>query len=84
MPAIDTQQVNREPCLIDEHKQGTTFPSPTLVTPMQMTSRRREVDTYADIPSMVTNSSISGCVESVIPECVVTMHFSSQRTTHMH
>ena len=37
---------------------------------MQMSSRRKEVDAYANIPSVVANSSISGCVESVKPDCV--------------
>ena len=66
------QPVNRETSLIDdhEHQRGTTSPSLSLVTPMQMSSRRKEVDAYANIPSVVANSSISGCVESVKPDCV--------------
>ena len=46
----------------------TTSPSLSLVTPMQTTSRRR--DAYANILSVVANSSISGCVESVKPNCL--------------
>ena len=46
----------------------TTSPSLSLVTPMQMTSRRR--DAYANILSVVANSSVSGCVESVKPDCL--------------
>ena len=56
--AGNPQPVNREPSLIDEHQQGTTSPSPTLVTLMLTTSRKREVDAYADISSVVADSSI--------------------------
>ena len=44
------QPVNRETSLIDyhEHQRGTTSPSLSLVTPMQMSSRRKEVDAYAN------------------------------------
>ena len=41
-----------------------------MVTPTQKTSRRREVDAYANIPNVVANSSVSGCVESVKPDHV--------------
>ena len=39
---------------------------------MQMSSRRKlkYVDAYGNISSVVANSSISGCVESVKPDCV--------------
>ena len=37
---------------------------------MPTSSSRREVDAYANIPSVVANSSIPGCVESVKPDGV--------------
>ena len=59
-----------ETSLINGHQRGTTSPSLSLVTPTQTTSRRRE-DAYANIPSVVANSSISGCMESVKPDCIL-------------
>ena len=69
--ASKPQPVNREPSLIDEYqRRSTTSSSLSLVTPLQTSSRRREADAYANIPSVVTNSSISGCVKSVKPDGV--------------
>ena len=68
--ASKPQPVNRETSLIDGHQHGKTLPSLSVVTPTQKTSRRREVDTYANIPNVVANSSVSGCVESVKPDRV--------------
>ena len=70
LTSVPANHTARETSLIDEHQRGTTLPSLLLVNPTQMTSRRREVDAYANIPSVVANSSVSDCVESVKPACV--------------
>ena len=63
---VDVQPVNTD---ISNWWAPTRYNFPfSLVTSTQMTSRRREVD--ANTPSVVANSSISGCVEWVKPDCV--------------